>query len=164
MERGELFEDPLYDWLERNGCEVIDGGGGTMVHADGRAISDFFVEFAGSREQIGGAIEFVKSLGVPVGSSYRIADEDYVLIGDCRGVEFSLDKRAGRGKSKQSALFEAVEAAIDCCGRLFYARENDNRLVFAIYGRVPNDIRTALGALADEYSRYAPQISPVPKS
>lgn len=160
MERGDLFEDPLYEWLDRNGSVVIDGGGGTMVHANGRVVSDFFVEVP-TMKHINEAIKFIKSLGVPAGSSYRVDGKDAVPIGDCQGIEFSLEKRAGRGTAKLVALFNAVKAAVVDRGRLFHTRENENRLVFAIYGKVPNDIRAALGALSDEYSKYDPQISPV---
>ena len=158
MERGELFEDPLYGWLHRNGSKIIDGGGGTMLHADGRVIADFFVELS-SLKQINGAIKFVKSLGVPVGSSYRVDRKAAVPMGDCRGIQFSLEKRAGRGKAKLQALFDSVEAATSGCGRLFHANQVENRLVFTIYGQVPDDIRTALAALKDKYSKYDPKVS-----
>src|SRR5688572_7887532 len=163
MERGELYEDPLYDWLERNGSKIIDGGGGTMLHADGRTIADFFVELS-SLKQINGAIKYVKSLGAPVGSSYRVDRKPAVPMGDCRGIQFSLEKRAGRGKSKLEAIFESVEAAVARCGRLFYAKQVENRLVFTIYGQALDDIRAALAALTDKYSKYDPQVSPAPAS
>lgn len=158
MERGELFEDPLYDWLQRNGSKIIDGGGGTLLYADGRTIADFFVELSSSK-QINGAIKFVKSLGVPVGSSYRVDRKPAVPMGDCRGIQFSLEKRSGRGKAKLEALFESVEAAVAGCGRLFYAKQVENRLVFTIYGQALDDIRAALAALTDKYSKYDPQVS-----
>jgi hypothetical protein len=163
MERGDLFEDPLYGWLHRNGSKVIDGGGGTMLHADGPVIADFFVELS-SLKQINGAIKFVKSLGVPVGSSYRVDCKAAVPMGDCRGIQFSLQKRAGRGKAKLQALFDSVGAAVAGCGRLFHANQVENRLVFTIYSQAPDDIRAALAALTDQYSKYDPQVAPAPAS
>jgi hypothetical protein len=67
--RGEHFEDPLYNWLEHQGAEILDGGGGTMRHDDGLAVSDFFVQFNG-RSLVRSAIRFVRSLGVPIGSNH----------------------------------------------------------------------------------------------
>jgi hypothetical protein len=117
-----------------------------------------------SSKKIPGAIKFIKSLGVPLGSSYRVDDKPEAPIGDCRAVEFSLEKRAGRGKAKLNALFKAVEAAVAGCGRLFYAHKTENRLVFTIYGKKPHDINAALVALTDQYAKYDPQVSPAPEA
>lgn len=156
MARGEL-EDPLYEWLEKQGAEIIDGGGGTMMHADGRVVPDFFVEFVG-RSHIRGAISFMRKLGLPAGSSYRIDNGATTPIGDTYPVLFSIRKPPRFGPKRIDKLWETVETATGNYGRLLVAHEAKGRLVFQVFGPDALGIRSCLDAVVQQYSKHDPRI------
>ena len=158
FERGEHFEDPLYDWLKERGVEILDGGGGTMLYADGNAVSDFFITFQG-RSHLQGAIRFVKSLGVPVGSSYWVDDGEKTQCGDCERLQFSIKKPPRFGQKRIADLVAAVQDAVDDAGRMLTAYESKGRFVFGIYGKNVAVIKSSLATVAKNYSKHGPKCS-----
>lgn len=156
MARGEL-EDPLYAWLEQQGAEIVDGGGGTMLHSDGRVIPDFFVEFAG-RSHIRGALKFMRESGLPAGSTYKIDNGATNQIGDTYPVFFSIKKPLRFGPKRSDKLWQAVENATVNHGRLLVAHETKGRLVFQVFGYDVELIQQSLVNILPQYAKYDPRI------
>lgn len=75
MDRGDIFEDPLDEWLaERDGGEVV--GGGTGLREDGEVdFCDCEVELS-EDVPLGEIVEFLESRGAPKGSFYVVEDSD----------------------------------------------------------------------------------------
>ena len=155
--RGEHFEDPLYNWLAANGAQILDGGGGTMLHGDGRGVSDFFVSFTG-RSNIPGAIQFIKSLGVPIGSAYRIDNGDETSFGDCRSVRFSIKKPPRFGPKQIEKLTASVKNAVQSTGKLLAAHATNGRLFFHVFGNDAPGIHLSMGPLLKDYSKHDPRV------
>ncbi|MEC5125258.1 hypothetical protein VSU19_00730 [Verrucomicrobiales bacterium BCK34] len=87
----EIFEDPLYEWLEANGGGPVGGGGGSLIGSSGIQTRDFFVDLE-TKDQVEGAIAFVEGLGVPTGSYYMIGDSDKVGFGDRYRFVLTVDE------------------------------------------------------------------------
>ena len=85
----EIFEDPLYAWLAKNGGGPIGGGGGALIGSSGNQTREFFVDLK-SPEQVEGAVAFVEGLGVPVGSHYMIGDRKKIPFGDRNRFTFTI--------------------------------------------------------------------------
>ncbi len=75
LERGEKYEDPLYDSLEQRGIGRVSGGG-TQLDKDGKIE---WVSLELQLADVDGAVEFVRSrlreLGAPAGSILEFSRE-----------------------------------------------------------------------------------------
>lgn len=83
----EIFEDPLYAWLAKNGGGPIGGGGGGG--SSGNQTREFFVDLK-RPDQVEGAVAFVEGLGVPVGSHYMIGETKKISFGDRHRFVFTV--------------------------------------------------------------------------
>ena len=127
-----------------------------MLHSDGRVLADFFVSFTG-RSSIPGAIQFIESLGVPIGSAYRIGDGDETSFGDCRSVSFSIKKPPRFGPKRVEKIVASIKNAVQSNGKLLAAHETNGRLVFLVFGRDVAHIHLTLEPLLKDYSKYDPR-------
>lgn len=91
MDRGELFEDPLGEWLEESELgEVV--GGGTMLGEDGEiAHCDVELELT-DPEQLDAVVGVLEELGAAKGSSYRVeGDDEAHPFGQAEGLALYLN-------------------------------------------------------------------------
>ena len=149
MDRGELFEDPLFEWLDQNGGEPIGGGGGTSFGGDGHATCDFSVDLV-SRDQIQGAISFVESLGVPEGSSYTVDDGDRVPFGDLKCLILRVEKASVAGDA-WSEFVESVRAALGEVGKPLGTSSDDSHEELWAYGTDLERMKVAVDSLRNSY-------------
>ena len=91
MDRGDVFEDPIDEFLQSTGLGEVDGGG-TLMSESGE-IENCDVEIYlhdGSEENIGKLYDLVTDIGVPKGS-FLISENDRKEIGELEGLALYLN-------------------------------------------------------------------------
>lgn len=92
IDRGDLFEDPLQEALEKAGYGEVDGGG-TMLDNDEIKYCDISVRLRTSApEAVQFVIDKLEELGAPKGSRLHIGgDGQIVLFGKSEGLAVYLN-------------------------------------------------------------------------
>jgi hypothetical protein len=75
IERGDVYEDPLAEFLESKGLGAVVGGGTLMETSGEIAHADIELELANAGEAAKLAVEFLEKAGAPRGSELRIFKE-----------------------------------------------------------------------------------------
>jgi hypothetical protein len=149
MDRGERFEDPLYDLLEGKvrGFEVT--GGGTSVSKTGVSNCDIDMAFEESADDVLPAIiAALEKLGAPKGSVARVGGKDKtVKFGATEGLAVhlpGLDEAAGI-----QALLSRCEAAVGGAGEFWTGWTNAEEAVLCFYGPTAERMRELLTPVLD---------------
>ena len=91
FDRGDLFEDPLDEWLASHGGGEVVGGGTQMKENNEIAFCDSQVELE-SKDQIDSVIDQLIKLGAPKGSFYQLeGSNDKFFFGETEGVALYLN-------------------------------------------------------------------------
>jgi hypothetical protein len=140
MHRGERYEDPVQDLLDRRGLGGQVTGGGTLASAEGEPLScDIEVELpdelAADLAWLPSALE---ALGAPRGSTVAIEGAEPIAFGRTEGVGVYLD---GQGlpdevyaQSDVNVLIEQLLAALGDDGGLQSWWEGSRETALYLYG------------------------------
>ena len=154
LDRGDIYEDPLYDILESQGLGETTGGG-TMLSENGEV--DFCdVEIALNEvtpENIEKLIKIVEDIGVPKGSLLYNGDFEY-HVGNLEGLALYINGTELADEVYETCDFnhvvDKVRELIDGHGNFYsYCELADTALYF--YGTSYAEMKAKITPFLDEY-------------
>jgi hypothetical protein len=157
VHRGEVYEDPLQAALDQYAAgSRIDGGGSSFDPTDGVSSCDIELALVGDRDEVLGlVVRALEHFGAPVGSSYRVGDEDPVPFGRTLGVSLSLDGTTlpdeVYANNDVNELVGALLAELGEAAELQSWWEGPERTSFFFYGDDPALIRGVLESAAGRF-------------
>jgi hypothetical protein len=93
LDRGDVFEDPLQEVLDKHAPGTVISGGGTLLGPDGEPTqSDVEIDLEGDPQAgLKTVIEALESLGAPKGSTASLGEADPVAFGRYEGLGLYLN-------------------------------------------------------------------------
>lgn len=142
MQRGEVYEDPLDDFLSQSPLDASVTGGGTLLSADGEVqYCDLEIACRGDDDDavVAAVVSHLGSVGAPKGSS--IIDQDGQVIaqfGTLDGLGLYLNGTdlpdEVYANSDTNELAAAVEAALGETGQKMSHWHGPTETAFYLYG------------------------------
>ncbi len=114
LDRGDRYEDPLQDTLERMGIGRVTGGGSQLNELGGIDFADVEIELANLDEAARVVAETLEAAGAPQGSELIHTSDDRVLLefGKLQCLATYLDGTSLPDEVYANLDFDAVVAAI----------------------------------------------------
>jgi hypothetical protein len=157
VHRGEIYEDPLQEALDKYAAgSHVDGGGSSFDPAEGVSDCDIELALVGDREEVVTmVVDALEFFGAPVGSSYRVGDEGPVPFGRTHGVSLSLDGTSLADEvyanNDVNELVGALTSELGDAADLQSWWEGPERTSFFFYGDDPALIRGVLESAAGRF-------------
>ena len=115
IDRGDRYEDPLHDRLEKLGIGSVTGGGSQLNELGGIAYVDVEIELANVDQALDVVAEALELAGAPQGSELIEASDGRVLreFGKLQCLAIFLDGTSLPDEVYATLDFEAVVTALD---------------------------------------------------
>jgi hypothetical protein len=160
IDRGDLFEDPLIEWLEESNLGYITGGGTALGELGEVSECDIGIAlYRNDQETMAKLFEFVESLGAPKGSKVFLAGENdevqQLAIGLAEGLALYLNGTDLPDEVYETGdintLYNDLSQAIEQIGAIFSHWNGPRETAFYLYGVSFERLRAAIEPMIQAY-------------
>ena len=140
MHRGDLFEDPLNEFLEENNLGGTSGGGTLLAENNEVNNCDIEIDMSDiSEASLNCVIAEIERLGAPKGSWLRLHDSATTLaVGKAEGLGVYLNGTDLPDEVYQSSdvnvVYDELEKRIDGIGKILSYWDGPEETAFYLYG------------------------------
>ena len=157
LHRGEFFEEPLNEALDRDALGQVSGGG-TMQNVTGEIeYCDIEIQIAGQvSESVRYVVETLEGLGAPKGSKLRVEAESLeVAFGRLEGLAVYLNGTDLADhvyrECDSNFVYSEFERLLEGSGRVLSFWQGPRETAFYAYGSSFQDMRDRLAGFMSSY-------------